>query len=92
MSITTISQLRDQVMARVITADDPEYDDARAVHNGMFDRHPLAIVRAEQIADVIATVNYARETGLDLSVRGGGHSAPGFGTNDGGIVLDLSAM
>jgi FAD/FMN-containing dehydrogenase len=90
--MTTISQLRDQVMARVITADDPECDDARALHNGMFDRHPLAIVRAEHIADVIATVHHARDAGLELSVRGGGHSAPGFGTNDGGVVLDLSSM
>ena len=76
----------------VITADDDGYDDARAVHNGMFDRRPRAVVRAEQVADVMAAVNFARETGLDLAVRGGGHSAPGFGTNDDGLVIDLSLM
>jgi FAD/FMN-containing dehydrogenase len=49
-------------------------------------------VRAEQVADVIATVNFARDSGLELAVRGGGHSAPGFGCNDGGVVLDLGPM
>ena len=58
----------------------------------MFDRRPRVIIQAEQVADVIAGVNFARDAGLDLSVRGGGHSAPGFGTNDDGVVLDLSPM
>ena len=62
------------------------------VHNGMFDKRPLAVVKAEQVGDVIAAVNFAREHGLDLSVRGGGHSGPGFGTNDGGLVIDMSEM
>jgi FAD/FMN-containing dehydrogenase len=88
----TTRQLRDQVRAAVITADDPGYDEARAVHNGMFDKRPAAVVRAEQVADVIAAVNYARDAGLELAVRGGGHSAPGFGTTDGGVVIDLSLM
>jgi FAD/FMN-containing dehydrogenase len=92
MGAPTIEQLREQVRARVLTRDDPGYDDARAVHNGMFDRHPLVVVEAEQVADVIATVNFARDSELDLSVRGGGHSAPGFGTNEGGVVLDLGPM
>ena len=92
MSKPTIDQLREQVRAPIITADDPGYDEARAVHNGMFDRHPRVIIQAEQVADVIAAVNFARDAGLDLSVRGGGHSAPGFGTNDDGVVLDLSLM
>jgi FAD/FMN-containing dehydrogenase len=92
MSKPTIEQLREQVRAPVITKDDLGYDEARAVHNGMFDRHPQVVIRAEQVADVIASVNFARDTGLDLSVRGAGHSAPGFGTNDGGVVLDLGLM
>ena len=78
--------------APILTASDPGYDEARAVHNGMFDKRPEVIVRAEQIADVIGAVNFARDAGLDLSVKGGGHSAPGFGTNDGGVVIDLSLM
>jgi FAD/FMN-containing dehydrogenase len=88
----TVEELRELVRAPVITEGDPGYDEARAVHNGMFDKRPLAIVRAEQVADVIAAVNFARDAALDLSIRGGGHSAPGFGTNDGGVVIDLSLM
>jgi FAD/FMN-containing dehydrogenase len=92
ISKPTINQLREQVRAEVSTAGDPGYDQARAVHNGMFDKHPQAVIRAGQVADVIAGVNFARDTGLDLAVRGGGHSAPGFGTCDGGVVIDLSPM
>lgn len=92
MAISTIEQLRAAVRAPILTATDPGYDEGRAVHNGMFDRRPEVIIRAEQVAAVIGAVNFARDAGLDLSVRGGGHSAPGFGTNDGGVVLDLSLM
>jgi UDP-N-acetylenolpyruvoylglucosamine reductase len=92
MPETTIEQLREQVRAPVITSEDAGYDEARAVHNGMFDRHPQVVVRAEQVADVIGAVNFARDRGLELSIKGGGHSAPGFGTNDGGVVIDLSLM
>ena len=92
MSKPTIEQLREQVRAPVVTADDPGYEQARLVHNGMVDKHPEVIVRAEQVADVIAAVNFARDAGVDLSVRGGGHSAPGFGTNDDGVVIDLSLL
>jgi FAD/FMN-containing dehydrogenase len=88
----TVDQLREQVRAEVITAEDPGYEEARAVHNGMFDKHPLAVIRAGQVADVIAGVNFARDAGLELAVRGGGHGAPGFGTCDGGVVIDLSPM
>jgi FAD/FMN-containing dehydrogenase len=76
----------------VITAQSPAYDDARSVYNAMIDRRPLAVVRAVDVADVRTTVAAARESGLDLAVRDGGHSVPGFGTVDDGIVLDLSAM
>ena len=93
MAAPTIEQLREQVRASIITADDPGYDEARTVMNGMFDdRRPKVIIRPEQVADVIAAVNFARDAGLDLSIRAGGHSAPGFGTNDGGMVVDLSRM
>jgi FAD/FMN-containing dehydrogenase len=91
-AMQTIEELRDGVRAPVVIAGDPGYDELRAVHNGMFDRRPKVIVRPEQVADVVAGVGFARENGLDLSIRGGGHSAPGFGTNDGGVVLDLSLL
>ena len=87
-----VRSLREQVRGRVITAEDEGYDEARAVHNGMFDRRPLAVLEAEQVGDVIAAVDLAREHGLDLSVRGGMHSGPGYGTNDDGLVIDMSQM
>jgi FAD/FMN-containing dehydrogenase len=92
VSKPTIAQLREQVRVPLITAGDPGYEQARLVRNGMIDRHPKVVIRAEQVADVIAAVNFARDAGVDLSVRGGGHSGPGFGTNDDGVVIDLSLM
>ena len=62
------------------------------VYNAMIDRRPRVVVRCVDVADVMAAVNFARESGLDLSVRGGSHSVPGFGTNDDGVVIDLSPM
>ena len=92
MTRPSIDRLRQHVRAAVLVAGDAGYDDARTVHNGMFDRRPLVIVRAEQVADVIGAVNFASDAGLDLSIKGGGHGAPGFASNDGGVVIDLSSM
>ena len=76
----------------IIFPGSPEYDVARQVNSARADKRPALIVRAADAADVARTVNLARESGLALSVRGGGHSLAGYGTNDGGIVLDLGAM
>jgi FAD/FMN-containing dehydrogenase len=75
-----------------ITADDPEYDIARAVWNGAIDRHPRLIARCRATADVAAAVRFARERGLEIAIRGGGHNVAGTAVCDGGIVIDLSAM
>ncbi|WP_426995944.1 FAD-binding oxidoreductase [Pseudarthrobacter sp. N5] len=83
--------LREQVRGQVIESGDPEYDAARVVFNGMVDRRPAAVLRVSQVADAMAAVRFARENSLDVALRGGGHSAPGFGTVDGGLVLDFSA-
>ncbi|MDQ0769264.1 FAD/FMN-containing dehydrogenase [Pseudarthrobacter defluvii] len=83
--------LREQVRGQVIEEDDAEYDAARRVYNGMIDRRPAAILRVSQVADVMAAVRFARGLDIEVAVRGGGHSAPGFGTVDGGLVLDFSA-
>ena len=76
----------------IVFPGSPEYDMARQVNSARADKHPALIVRAADAADVARTVNLARESGLHLSVRGGGHSVAGYGTNDGGIVLDLGPM
>ncbi|WP_369045018.1 FAD-binding oxidoreductase [Sinomonas sp. P10A9] len=91
MADTRFDALREQVRGQIIEAGDPEYDAARAVFNGMVDRRPAAVLRVSQTADVMAAVRFAREVGLDVALRGGGHSAPGFGTVDGGLVLDFAA-
>jgi FAD/FMN-containing dehydrogenase len=88
----TLQQLSDQVRGEVVVPGDDSYDEARAVHNGMFDRRPASVVRAANAGDVMQAVRYARENGLDLALRGGGHSGPGFGTVDDGIVIDFSQM
>jgi hypothetical protein len=89
---TSIPQLGAVLSGRVITPDDPGYDDARQVFSGEFDRRPLAIARVADGADVARVVAFARETGLELAVRSGGHSGAGHCTTDGGIVLDLRDM
>ncbi|WP_425548382.1 FAD-binding oxidoreductase [Brachybacterium paraconglomeratum] len=85
-------RLRDRIDGTFLEAGDEAYDEARAVWNGMIDRYPLAIVRAASVADVVPALEAARETGLPLAVRGGGHSIAGLGTVDDGIVLDLGAL
>jgi FAD/FMN-containing dehydrogenase len=93
-SSTTISipTLRSQVSGRVIGPDDPDFDEARTVFVGGIDRHPAVIVRVADAADVATVVALARDTGLELAIRSGGHSAVGHCVSEGGIVLDLSEM
>lgn len=76
----------------VIRRGDPEYDQARHVWNGMVDRSPAIIAKCASTADVVSAVNFARENGLVLAVRGGGHNAAGLALCDDGLVIDLSPM
>ena len=88
----TIQELREGIRGSVITSADPRYDEVRAVWNGMIDKRPALIVQCSGVADVLAAVQFARSQDLELAVRGGGHSLPGFSTSDGGIVIDLAPM
>lgn len=76
----------------VVQPGDVDYDEARAVYNAMIDRRPAAIARCRTVGDVQAALAAGRRAGLAVAVRGGGHSGPGFGTIDDGLVIDLSPM
>ena len=92
MSALTLEELRDHVTGTVVLPGDDDYDEARTVYNAMIDRRPAVVVRAADSTDAAAAVDYARESGLPVAIRGGGHSVPGFGTIDDGVVVDLSGM
>ena len=76
----------------LLRPSDAGYEQALRVYNGMIEKRPALIARGKDVADVIAVVNFAREHELRLVVRGGGHSCPGLGTCDDGLVIDLSGM
>ncbi len=84
--------LRAVFAGELIRSADPGYDAARQVWNGNVDRRPAMIARCQGVADVQRALAFAIDRGLTVSVRGGGHSAPGYGTNDGGLVIDLSPL
>jgi FAD/FMN-containing dehydrogenase len=88
----SIADLRAAVSCRVIAPDDPDYDAARTIVSGEYDRRPAAIVRVANATDVAGVVSFARDTGVQLAVRCGGHSGAGHSSTDGGIVLDLRDM
>ena len=81
-----------QLRGEMILPADPHYDEARKVYNAMIDKCPALIARCRDVADVINAVNFGRDNGLTVAVRGGGHNGPGLGTCDNGLVIDLSPM
>lgn len=84
--------LSSEFKGTVITPHDPGYDAARAIYNGSIDRRPAIVVRPTGAADVMDAVNYAREAGLPLSVRCGGHGIAGTSVCDDGVLIDLSSL
>jgi FAD/FMN-containing dehydrogenase len=87
-----VEALRSRLRGPVLRPGDPGYDDARAVWNGMIDRRPALVVRCLGVADVVAAVAFARERGVPLTVKSGGHNIAGLSVADGAVTLDLSLM
>ena len=87
-----IDDLRAEFDGRMVAPEDPAYDEARQVFFKGVDRRPVAVVRPTSAEEVAKVVSIARDTDLELAVRSGGHSRAGYGTTEGGIVIDLSEM
>jgi FAD/FMN-containing dehydrogenase len=87
-----VTDLSGRVSGPVLAPDQPGYDAARAVHNGLVDRRPALIVRARSADDVVHALALARDAGLEVSVRGGGHNVAGRAVADGGVMIDLAEM
>lgn len=92
IDLSGLEELTARLNGTVIRPGDANYDEARALHNAMIDKQPALIVRVADVDDVVAAVNFGREHGLDLAIRGGGHNGAGLASVDDGLVIDLSAM
>jgi FAD/FMN-containing dehydrogenase len=87
-----VQDLADRVAGAVVAPAHADYDRLRAVHNGLVDKRPGLIVRAAETGDVVTALGFAREAGLEVSVRGGGHNVSGRAVTEGGVMIDLGAM
>jgi len=90
--VIDLAALKQHITGTVLQAGDNAYDEARTIWNAMIDRHPLAIVRCANTADVVAALQFARANNLDISVHCGGHSIAGHSVIEAGIMIDLSPM
>ena len=87
-----LAQLSSRFTGRLVQPADPDFNEARRVHNGLVDRRPALVAQCRSAQDVAEIVRFARESGLVIAVRGGGHNVAGRATCDGGVVIDLSLM
>lgn len=92
LSNSDLSELGTRVSGAVVGPQHADYDDARALWNAMIDRKPAVIVRAAGVGDIAPTIAFAREHGLELAIRGGGHNVAGNGSVEGGVLLDLGGL
>jgi hypothetical protein len=88
----TIEDFRKTLRGQLIRPQDSDYEQARKLYNGMINKRPRLIARCTDVADVITAVNFGRDNGLLIAIRGGGHNGPGFASCDDGLVIDLSPM
>jgi FAD/FMN-containing dehydrogenase len=84
--------LASQLHGTLVRPSDENYDEARALYNAMIDKRPALIAQVADVDDVVTAVNFGRENGLEIAIRGGGHSGPGLGSVDGGLMIDLAAL
>jgi FAD/FMN-containing dehydrogenase len=87
-----LEELRMSFTGELLVADEPGYDEARRVHNGLIDKRPMVVARCRDTADIVDAVRFARESGAEISVRGGGHNVAGRAVSDGGVMIDLQPM
>ena len=92
MTDDSIATFQQRLRGSLVRQGDGEYDAVRALYNGMIDKRPRLIARCADVADVIAAVNFGREQQLLIAIRGGGHSGPGLGSCNDGLMIDLSLM
>src|SRR5258705_10538641 len=88
----SIADFKANLRGRLIQPGDADYDEARKVYNGMIHKKPRLIARCADVADVIRSVNFAKDNDLLVSIRGGGHNAGGLGICDDGLVIDLAPI
>ncbi len=89
---TRLDELRGTFTGTVIEPTDPEYDEVRRVHNAMIDRRPALIAQCRNTADIVDALQFGRQAGLEISVRGGGHNIAGRAVMDDALMIDLSPM
>jgi FAD/FMN-containing dehydrogenase len=92
IDFSLFAALADRISGSVLRPEDDGYESARTVHNGLIDRRPAVIVRCRTTNDVVEALAVARRTGLEVSVRGGGHNAAGRAVTEGGVMIDLAEM
>jgi FAD/FMN-containing dehydrogenase len=92
VAAAAVADLRSRLSGELVGPDHPSYEELRRVHNGTIDRRPALIARCKNTADVVDAVTFGQEAGLELSVRGGGHSVAGRAVTDGRLMIDLQPM
>jgi FAD/FMN-containing dehydrogenase len=92
MSDEATKTFEQSLRGRLVRPNHPDYDDVRKLYNGMIDKRPRLIARCVDVADVMTAVNFGRDNGLLIAIRGGAHNGPGLASVDDGLVIDLSLM
>ena len=87
-----LRELKESLRGDLITNEDASYDEVRSVYNAMIDKYPLMIIQCRDIADILASLKFAKAQKIQVAIRGGGHNAGGLGLCDDGLVIDLSRM